>query len=65
MQLSEMHGAGKVKSLIDVLTEESQTTIIWLKENGVTVNPPRFQIMFISKTKNTTLKDLKTSVLMT
>ena len=65
MQLSEMHGAGKVKSLIDVLTEESQTTIIWLKENGVTVNPPRFQIMFVSKTKNTTLKDLKTSVLMT
>ena len=51
MQLSEMHGTGKVKSLIDVLTEESQTTIIWLKENGVTVNPPRFQIMFVSKTK--------------
>ena len=65
MQLSEMHGTGKVKSLIDVLTEESQTTIIWLKENGVIVNPPRFQIMFVSKTKNTTLKDLKTSVLMT
>ena len=65
MQLSGMHGTGKVKSLIDVLTEESQTTIIWLKENGVTVNPPRFQIMFVSKTKNTTLKDLKTSVLMT
>ena len=46
-----MHGTGKVKSLIDVLIEESQTTIIWLEENGVIVNPPKFQIMFVSKTK--------------
>ena len=38
--------------LIEILTDESQETIDWLKLNQMIVNPKKFQAMFISKKNN-------------
>ena len=51
-----------LNSLIDILTEESQTTINWLKANHMIVNPKTFQAILVSKRKNTTLEDLTISI---
>ena len=51
-----------LNSLTDILTEASQTTLIWLKANYMIVNPKRFQAMLVSKRKNTIPEDLTISI---
>ena len=51
-----------LNSLIDILTEESQTTLNWLKANHMIVNPKKFQAMLVSKRKNTIPNDLTISI---
>ena len=51
-----------LNSLIDILTEESQTTLNWLKANHMIVNPKKFQAMLVSKRKNTIPEDLIISI---
>ena len=51
-----------LNSLIDILTEESQTTINWLKANHMIVNTKKFQPMLVSKRKNTIPEDLTISI---
>ena len=41
--------ATDIDDLIQILTDESQKTIDWLKLNQMIVNPKKFQAMFISK----------------
>ena len=47
-----------LNSLIDILIEESQTTINWIKANHMIVDPQRIQAMLILKRKNTISKEL-------
>ena len=47
-----------LNSLFDILSEESQTTINWLKANHMIVNPKEIQAILISKRKNTIPEDL-------
>ena len=54
--------SSNLNSLIDILTEESQTTINWLKANHMIVNPKKFQAMLVSKRKNTIPEDLTISI---
>ena len=51
-----------LNSLIDILTEESQTTINWLKANHMIINPKTFQAMLVTKRKNTIPEDLTISI---
>ena len=51
-----------LNSLIDILTEESQTTINSLKANHMIVNPKNFQAMSVSKRKYTIPVDLTISI---
>ena len=51
-----------LNSLIDILPEESQTTIYWLKANHMIVKPKKFQAMLVSKKKNTMPEDLTISI---
>ena len=50
-----------LNSLIDILSEESQTTINWLKANHI-VNPKKVQAMLVLKRKNTIPEDLTISI---
>ena len=51
-----------LNSLVDILTEESQATINWLKINHMIVNPKKFQAMSVLKRKNTMQEDLTISM---
>ena len=51
-----------LNSLINILTEESQTTINWLKASHIIVNPKKFQAMLVSKRKNIIPEDLTISI---
>ena len=51
-----------INSLIDILTEESQTTINWPKANRMIANPKKFQAILVSKRKSTILGDLTISI---
>ena len=44
--------ATDIDDLSEILTDESQETIDWLKLNQMIVNPKKFQAMFISEKKN-------------
>ena len=54
--------SSNLNSLIDILTEESQNTINWLKANHMTVPPKKFQARLVSKRKNTIPEDLTISI---
>ena len=51
--------ATDIDDLIEILTDESQETIDWLKLNQMIVNPKKFQAMFISKKKNALPRNTK------
>ena len=42
-----------LNSLTDILIEETQTSISWLKANHIMVNPKNFEAMLASKRQNT------------
>ena len=52
-----------LNSLIDILTEESQTIINWIKANHMIVNPKKSQAMLTSNRKNTIPEDLTISII--
>ena len=54
--------SSEFNSLIEILIEESQTTINCLKANRMIVNPKKFQTMLVSKRKNTMPVDLTISI---
>ena len=54
--------ATDIDDLIEILTDESQETIDWLKLNQMIVNPKKFQAMFISKKKNALPRNLKLQI---
>ena len=54
--------ATEIDDLIQILTNESQETIDWLKLNQIIVNPEKFQAMFISKKKNALPRNLKLQI---
>ena len=54
--------SSNLNSLIDILAEESQTTINWLKTNHMTVPPKKFRARLVSKIKNTIPEDLTISI---
>ena len=54
--------SSELNSLIEILIEESQTTIYWLKANHMIVNPKKFQAMLVSKRKNNIPEDLTISI---
>ena len=49
-------------SLINILIEESRSTINWIKANHMIVNPQKLQAMLLSKRKNTITDDLTISI---
>ena len=49
-------------SLIDILIEESRSTINWIKANHMIVNPKKLRAMLLSKRKNTITGDLTISI---
>ena len=49
-------------SLTDILIEETQTSISWLKANHMMVNPKNFEAMLASKRKNTIPEETSNSV---
>ena len=51
-----------LNSLIDILIEESQTTINWLKVNHMIVNSKKLQAMLVLKRKNTIPEDLTINI---
>ena len=51
-----------LNSLIEILTEESQTTINGFKPNHMIVNLKKFQAMLVSKGKNIALEHLAISI---
>ena len=54
--------ATSIDDLIEILTDESQKTIDWLKLNQlIVVNPKKFQAMFISKKFKCLTVELETS----
>ena len=52
--------ATDIDDLIEILMDESQKEIDWLKLNQMKINPKKFQAMFISKKKNALPRNLKT-----
>ena len=54
--------ASDIDNLIEILTDESQKTIDWLKLNQMIVNPKKFQAMFISKKNNALPRNLKLQI---
>ena len=51
-----------LNSLTDILIEETQTSISWLKANHMMVNPKNFEAMLASKRKNTIPEETSNSV---
>ena len=54
--------ATDIDDLIEILTDESQKAIDWLKLNQMKVNPKRFQAMFVCKKKNALPRNLKLQI---
>ena len=54
--------ATDIDDLIEILTDESQETIDWLKLNQVIANPEKFQATFISKKKIALPRNLKLQI---
>ena len=48
-----------IDDLIEILTDESQERIDWMKINQTIVNPKKLQAMFLSKKKNALPRDSK------
>ena len=46
-----------IDDLIEILTDESQERIDWMKINQTRVNPKKLQAMFLSKKKNALPRD--------
>ena len=51
-----------LNSLTDILIEETQTSISWLKANHMMVNPKNFEAMLASKRKSTIPEETSNSV---
>ena len=54
--------SSELNPLIEILIEEFQTTINWLKAYHIIVNPKKFQAILVSKRKNTISEDLTINI---